>query len=298
MGVEHGWQSSPPRLMIGETADCKAEIKFDSISAEEAQVSPLIPPSSAVRATHGSSDRFSGQATKRPAGDLYREVDSLPRRIRHRLDATARRTLDVVASAVLLVVSLPVMLVVIVLVKLDSPGPAFYRAQRVGWKGRDLRMLKFRKMAEDASGIKLTSGGDHRFTRVGVWLARLKLDEIPQLWHVLRGEMSLIGPRPEDPEFVEMMKDDYEVILRVRPGISGFSQLAFAEESKILDPDDPLAHYVDRLFPQKLGMDKMYAEQQSFWLNIRVMMWTAAAVVLRRAVAVNRKTGKMNLRSR
>jgi lipopolysaccharide/colanic/teichoic acid biosynthesis glycosyltransferase len=213
-------------------------------------------------------------------------------------DAAARRTLDVIVSAILLILLLPAILVAMAMVKLDSPGPVFYRARRVGYKGQELRMLKFRKMNDGAKGAKLTAGQDHRLTRVGVWLTRLKLDEIPQLWHVLKGEMSLIGPRPEDPEFVALMASDYEEILQVRPGISGYSQLAFAEESNILDSDDPLSHYIDRLFPQKLGLDKMYAEEQSLWLNIRILCWTVAAVLLRRAVAVHRETGEMNLRIR
>ncbi len=214
------------------------------------------------------------------------------------LDAAARRLLDIVLSAVVLVLLIPVILIAIALIKIDSRGPIFYRARRVGYRGGELRMLKFRKMNEDAAGSKLTSGDDHRLTRVGVWLTRLKLDEIPQLFQVLKGEMSLVGPRPEDPEFVEMMRGDYDTILEVKPGITGYSQLAFAEESNILDRDDPLTHYLDRLFPQKLDLDKMYAMEQSVWLNIRVLFWTVAAVILRRAVAVNRATGKMNLRMR
>jgi lipopolysaccharide/colanic/teichoic acid biosynthesis glycosyltransferase len=215
-----------------------------------------------------------------------------------RIDGFARRALDILVSGILLVLLAPVIVIAMIVVKVDSHGPAFYRARRVGYKGTDLRMLKFRKMSDGAGGPKLTSGQDHRLTRVGVWLTRLKVDEVPQLWHVLTGEMSLVGPRPEDPEFVEMMKSDYEVILQVRPGITGYSQLAFAEESNILDPEDPLAHYVDRLFPQKLGLDKMYAMEQSLWLNIRILVWTVAAVILRRAVAVHRETGVMNLRMR
>jgi lipopolysaccharide/colanic/teichoic acid biosynthesis glycosyltransferase len=213
-------------------------------------------------------------------------------------DAFARRLLDFVVAAVLLLLLLPVILVAMVLIKLDSPGPIFYRGRRVGYKGEDLRMLKFRKMNDGASGAKITAGKDHRLTRVGVWLTRLKIDEIPQLWHVLKGEMSLVGPRPEDPEFVAMMQADYELILEVRPGVTGYSQIAFAEEIDILDPENPLAHYVDRLLPQKLGLDKMYARECSTWLNLRILAWTAAAVVLRRAVAVNRETGVMNLRKR
>jgi lipopolysaccharide/colanic/teichoic acid biosynthesis glycosyltransferase len=187
-----------------------------------------------------------------------------------RLDAAGRRILDICGSTVLLLLVLPVIVVAAIVIKRDSP----------------------------ASGPRLTSGEDHRFTRVGAWLAHRKLDELPQLWHVLRGEMSLVGPRPEDPEFVEMMRKDYEVILRVRPGMTGFSQLAFVEESDILDPQDPMSHYLYRLFPQKLAMDKMYATKQTLWLNIRILFWTFVAVLMRRKVAVHRDTGAMSLRMR
>jgi lipopolysaccharide/colanic/teichoic acid biosynthesis glycosyltransferase len=213
-------------------------------------------------------------------------------------DAAARRILDISVSAVVLLLLLPVMLIAAILIKRDSRGSILYRAQRVGYRGRELRMLKFRKMNEDAGGSMLTGAQDPRLTRVGAWLVRRKLDEIPQLWHVLLGEMSLVGPRPEDPEFVEMMRKDYEVILQVRPGMTGFSQLAFAEESKILDPDDPLSHYVYRLLPQKLAMDKIYTTKQTVWLNIRILFWTVAVVLLRQSVAVHRDTGEMNLRMR
>ncbi len=215
-----------------------------------------------------------------------------------RFDALARRSFDVVASSVMLVLLSPAILVAAAAIRLDSPGPTFYRARRVGWKGRELRMLKFRKMADGASGAKLTAGRDERLTRVGIWLTRLKVDEIPQLWHVLRGEMSLVGPRPEDPDFVALVHRDYETILEVRPGITGYSQLAFAEESNILDLDDPMAHYIGRLFPQKLGLDKLYASEPSLRLNLRILCWTVAAVILRRQVAVSRATGRMNLRQR
>jgi lipopolysaccharide/colanic/teichoic acid biosynthesis glycosyltransferase len=205
-----------------------------------------------------------------------------------RLDKAAIRIMDIVTSLVLLVLLSPVILLTIIIIKIDSRGP----------EGSELRMLKFRKMGRDATGPKLTAGDDARLTRIGVWLTRLKLDEIPQLWHVLKGEMSLVGPRPEDPEFVEMMRAEYRTILQVKPGVTGYSQIAFAEESNILDPDDPLDHYIVRLFPQKLALDKMYADERSLVLNLRILFWTAAAVVMRRAVAVHRDTGKMNLRSR
>lgn len=231
-------------------------------------------------------------------GDAHRELAGAHRRSGLRLGDLTIRAMDIVTSFVLLVLLSPVILLTIIVIKLDTRGPGFYRANRVGYGGRPLAMLKFRKMARDATGPKLTQGNDQRLTRVGVWLTRLKLDEIPQLWHVLRGEMSLVGPRPEDPEFVEMMKSEYSTILQVRPGVTGYSQIAFAEESNILDPEDPLNHYIVRLFPQKLALDKMYVEERSLILNIRILAWTAAAVVARKAVAVHRNTGKMNLRSR
>jgi lipopolysaccharide/colanic/teichoic acid biosynthesis glycosyltransferase len=174
----------------------------------------------------------------------------------------------------------------------------FFRANRVGWRGSRLYMLKFRKMHEDASGLALTTDDDHRFTRIGSLLSRLKLDELPQLWHVLVGEMSLVGPRPEDPGFVALHGHEYETILDVRPGITGLSQIAFLEESRILDDDNPVDHYVGHILPQKVGLDVMYARRRSFFLNLRILLWTAAAVVMRRPVAVHRDSGKMNLRRR
>jgi len=95
------------------------------------------------------------------------------------------------------------------------------------------------------------------------WLVRTKLDELPQRWHVLRGEMSLVGPRPESPGFVARFRTDYDVILRVRPGITGYTQLAFAREGAILDPSDPQGHYLQALLPQKVGLDRLYAGRAS-----------------------------------
>jgi lipopolysaccharide/colanic/teichoic acid biosynthesis glycosyltransferase len=213
-------------------------------------------------------------------------------------DAAATRALDVGVAVLLLLALLPAILLLVVLVKLESHGPAFFRAERVGYGGRTLRMLKFRKMHDGASGPALTVDDDHRFTRIGRFLAATKLDELPQLWHVVVGDMSLVGPRPETPEFVEQHSAAYERILSVRPGITGLSQLAFAEESRILDDEDPLAHYVGYLLPQKISLDRIYADGRSFWTNLRILLWTAAAVLLRRQVAVHRDTGRTNLRRR
>ena len=215
-----------------------------------------------------------------------------------KLDRAAKRIFDIIVSGFLLAILSPLILAIVVLIKLDSPGPAFFRCTRVGYRGRPLQMLKFRKMHDGASGKALTTEDDSRFTRMGGWLANAKLDELPQLWHVLRGEMSLVGPRPEDQAFVDEHATAYEEILSVRPGMTGYSQLAFAEEGKVLDEADPIGHYLDRLLPQKVLMDQMYAAQATIWTDVKILTWTAAAVLLRRQVAVHRDSCKHGLRRR
>jgi lipopolysaccharide/colanic/teichoic acid biosynthesis glycosyltransferase len=215
-----------------------------------------------------------------------------------RLDAALIRTLDIVIAAALLLLLLPLVVLGALAVRLDSSGPALHRCARVGYRGARLWMLKLRKMHHGSSGPALTTDDDDRFTRIGRLLARLKLDEIPQLWHVLVGDMSLVGPRPEDDSFVALHAHDYDTILRVRPGLTGLSQLAFIEESRILDNGNPLDHYVHRILPQKVNLDVLYAERRSVAFNFRIMFWTLAAVVMRRQVAVHRDTGEMSLRRR
>lgn len=215
-----------------------------------------------------------------------------------RLQAVIKRGVDIGVSATVLTLGLPLVALVALLIRIDSAGPAFYRAERVGRGGRPLRMLKFRKMHHNAAGAPLTTAADARFTRIGRLLARTKIDELPQLWHVLCGEMSLIGPRPEDPSFVAERPDDYAEILSVRPGVTGLSQIAFAEESEILDKVDPMAHYRSCIFPQKIKLDRMYAARWGVVTDVSILFWTFAAVLARRQVAVHRGTGRMNLRRR
>ena len=213
------------------------------------------------------------------------------------IDRALKRTIDIAFSAILLVLTSPLIAVLVLAIRLDSPGPAFYRCRRVGLRGRALHMLKFRKMHDGASGPALSSPDDVRFTRLGSFLARTKLDELPQLWNVLKGEMSLVGPRPEDPAFVELRREAYSTILEVRPGITGLSQLAFASETDILDADDRLGHYVDRILPQKIGMDRLFATRRSLGMDVKILWWTLRAVVGRREVAVHRKTGRLTSRA-
>jgi lipopolysaccharide/colanic/teichoic acid biosynthesis glycosyltransferase len=215
-----------------------------------------------------------------------------------RLDAAGKHLLDVALAAVLLLLLAPLIACIAVAIKLDSPGPVFYRCRRVGHRGRPLAMLKFRKMRDGVSGPALTLADDDRFTRLGRFLARTKLDEIPQLWNVLTGGMSLVGPRPEDERFVAEHAEAYRTILSVRPGITGLCQLAFAKEGEILDAADRLGDYRRRLLPQKVALDARYAATRSLALDARILVWTAVAVLARRDVAVNRRTGRLTLRRR
>jgi lipopolysaccharide/colanic/teichoic acid biosynthesis glycosyltransferase len=200
-----------------------------------------------------------------------------------------------VLATFILIIAAPVMALIALCVVLESPGPVFYRGVRAGWRGRQLAILKFRKMREGAFGRPLTLGDDERFTRIGGWLAWMKLDELPQLINVIRGEMSLVGPRPEDPVFIQLHPGAFEAILDVRPGITGLSQLAFRAEGRILDPNDPVVDYETRVLPQKIHLDSLYVARSNPLLDIRILCWTLAAT-LGVPVSVNRSTARMTVR--
>lgn len=240
--------------------------------------------------------RCDSRSVPRRGRDRRRTIETNLRDLFLRADARAKWLLDRCVAGVSLALLAPLLLAVAVAVKLDSPGPVFFRCRRIGLRGRPFEVLKFRKMRVDASGPPLTAPDDARFTRIGAFLARRKLDELPQLWNVLKGEMSLVGPRPEDPEFVALRATDFKRILKVRPGMTGLSQLAFARESDILDPTDRVAHYVERLLPAKIRIDRLYAERRSLWMDFLIVVWTVVAVGLGREVAVHRDTGHLTVR--
>jgi lipopolysaccharide/colanic/teichoic acid biosynthesis glycosyltransferase len=238
-----------------------------------------------------------GQAARSSRSDSERGAVSRSISAREKFDRALKRTLDLVVAVPLLVLLAPLFIAIAATIKLESPGGILYRCRRVGRGGCDLPMLKFRKMHDGARGPALVQEKDDRFTRLGAFLARTKLDELPQLWNVLRGDMSLVGPRPEDPDFVEQHREDYEAILAVRPGITGLSQLAFARESEVLDPGDRVGHYTSRILPQKIQMDRLYAEQRSLSMDLKILWWTFCAVVGRLDVAVHRDSGRLNRRT-
>lgn len=194
-------------------------------------------------------------------------------------DDIAKRVTDLAISSVLLVAFLPVLTAIACAIRLESAGPVLYRGERIGRGAVPFGMLKFRKMNEHASGPRLTRRDDIRFTRIGRLLARTKLDELPQLLNVLRGEMSLVGPRPEDPAFVAEAGPRFLPVLRVRPGITGLSQVHFAREYEQLAGDDPVQTYVREILPRKIEMDSFYAEHRTWWLDLKILGWTGLALI-------------------
>ena len=194
----------------------------------------------------------------------------------------ARRIVDL-ATLVLLVplLALPALLVML-LVFLDSPGPVFFRARRMGYRGRTFEMIKFRTMRVDNAGHSIAAAGDSRITPVGGFLRTARLDELPQLWNVLRGEMSLVGPRPELQEFVELHDEEYREILAVPPGITGPTQLRYAglEPHLLSLYADPERYYREHLLPDKVKLDLSYARSRSFLGDLSVLARTLALPLL------------------
>ena len=183
--------------------------------------------------------------------------------------------MDLVLGFLLLLVLLPLFGAIALAVRLDSHGPVLHRARRAGLDGRPITVFKFRTMTINAVlGSRITRARDPRITRVGARLRRWKLDELPQIWNVLRGDMSLVGPRPEDPRFVQTYTPEQREVLSVRPGITGPSQLVFRHEEDLLDTDDPEETYVQELLPRKLLIDLEYARTHNLVGDIRILIST------------------------
>ncbi len=193
-----------------------------------------------------------------------------------------KRGFDLGASFIGLLVTAPIMLLAAVAVRLSSPGPVFFRQERMGRGFRAFQILKFRTMVVDAPrlGAQITAGADPRITEVGRFLRKSKIDELPQLINVFRGDMSLVGPRPEVPKYVELFRDDYQVILRVRPGITDPASIKYRDESAILgQADDPERAYVEQILPDKIAIAREYVAHQSLLGDVAILCRTLAAIL-------------------
>jgi lipopolysaccharide/colanic/teichoic acid biosynthesis glycosyltransferase len=194
--------------------------------------------------------------------------------------ATAKRAFDVVAAAGGLVVLGPVLLLCAVAVKAGSPGPVLFRQERMGRGFRPFQLLKFRSMTHGAAGAQVTSAGDARITPIGRLLRKTKLDELPQLVNVLRGDMSLVGPRPEVRRYVEAFRAEYARILEVRPGITDFAAIEYRDEEAILARSpDPERAYVEEVLPAKIRLYFRYLEERSFATDLSLIFRTLGAIL-------------------
>lgn len=195
-----------------------------------------------------------------------------------------KRAFDVGISLCALVVLAPLLVVIAVAVAVTSRGGAFFRQTRVGVAGKPFQLLKFRSMrpGSEAHGQLTLGGHDPRITAVGRLLRRTKLDELPQLWNVLVGDMSLVGPRPEVPRYVERYTAEQRRVLRVRPGITGPASLAYIDEAGILAAStDPERTYVEEVMPAKLRLDLAYVDDHSLGTDLRILVRTVCRLLLR-----------------
>jgi lipopolysaccharide/colanic/teichoic acid biosynthesis glycosyltransferase len=193
----------------------------------------------------------------------------------------ARRALDLLISGPGLVLLCPLWLLLALWIKLDSSGPVLYRGKRVGQDGRPFLMYKFRTMVVGAerTGPAVTYRDDPRITKAGRFLRRSKLDELPQLLNVLRGEMGLVGPRPEDPIYVGLYTPEQRRVLSVKPGVTGPTQLEYRNEASMLSGESVDEDYVTRIMPEKLRLDLEYVRHRSLMLDLKIL-WRTARTLL------------------
>ena len=194
----------------------------------------------------------------------------------------AKRAMDIVLSACALAILWPLLLLIALAIWIDDPGPVFYRQVRVGRNGKTFRIFKFRSMVMDADkkGLAITVGRDSRITRVGAVLRKTKLDELAQLFNVLLGQMSFVGPRPEVPKYVELYTPYQRQVLLVRPGITDYASIAYRNENDLLaGAPNPEAMYIEQIMPDKIELNMKYLREISPLADIRLILKTIVAVI-------------------
>ena len=188
-----------------------------------------------------------------------------------------KRAFDIALAALALIALAPLFVMIAILIKLDSRGPVLFKQERMGKGFRPFLIYKFRTMVEDAPllGAAITYGGDARITRAGRILRQSKLDELPQLFNILKGDMSFVGPRPEVRQYVELFRSDYEHILKVRPGLTDLASLKYSDEASILgQSENPEGDYVARLLPDKIDLAKKYIQRSSLLFDAKLIAET------------------------
>jgi len=183
------------------------------------------------------------------------------------------RALDIAAASVGLAVASPVIALAGLAIYLEDGWPVFYRHMRIGRGGVPFGLYKLRSMTRNASGPAITAAGDRRVTRVGRWIRKYKLDELPQLWNVLIGDMSLIGPRPEAPAYVDLDAPEWRETLSCRPGITDLATLMYRNEEALLgSSSNPEQFYREQILPHKLQLNREFLRRRTFWLEIKLIV--------------------------
>lgn len=188
-----------------------------------------------------------------------------------------KRIFDLTFSFLGLIISFPIFIIVPILIKLDSKGPVFFRQARVGKNFMQFKICKFRTMRHDPEekGPVITVGGDHRVTRIGRFLRQYKVDELPQLFNVLKGEMSFVGPRPEVKEYVQLFEKDYKKLLRIRPGITDPASIKYSDEESILSLSENWEEeYKKKILPEKINLSLGYVENHNLATDVKLILKT------------------------
>lgn len=195
----------------------------------------------------------------------------------NKFNKVVKRIFDFICSTLGLIVLSPVLLVIAIMIKKGSDGPVFFKQIRVGERGKDFEILKFRTMVVDAEklGRQITVGKDNRITKIGAFLRKYKLDELPQLINVFKGDMSLVGPRPEVPRYVKLYTEEQRKVLEVKPGITDLASIRYKDENDLLgkaeDPDDM---YINTIMPDKLALNIEYINKSNVFFDIYIILQT------------------------
>ena len=192
-----------------------------------------------------------------------------------------KRIFDITLSLFGLIILLPFMLIIAILIKLDSKGPVFFKQIRVTKNGREFKIFKYRTMRVGSDKYsQITVGKDNRITKIGAFLRKYKLDEIPQLINVLIGDMSLVGPRPEVPKYVALYTDEQKEILKVRAGITDYASIEFSDENDLLaSEEDPEKAYIEKVMPKKIELNKKYISEISILTDIKIILLTIKKIL-------------------
>ncbi|ATP56094.1 glycosyl transferase [Pedobacter ginsengisoli] len=196
----------------------------------------------------------------------------------------AKRVFDVVFSLGGMLFLSPLFIVVVILLKLDSRGSIFYKQIRVGLNQKNFELIKFRTMYTDSDRAGLLTIGDHdsRITRVGCWLRKYKIDELPQLINILKGEMSFVGPRPEVLKYVALYDASQIKVLSVKPGITDWASIQYIDENQLLaTAEDPESFYINTIIPSKITQNLKYIDHHNIWVDLKIISYTLKSIIRR-----------------